>query len=228
VQSLSDPRVGCVSGNLVLRGPAGAGVYWRYESWIRRMESAFRSVVGVSGTIYCIRRRDMTPIPTDVILDDMWVPMRLRLAGRLILLDPRAVVYDDAFEDRRELGRKIRTLAGNYQLFGLMPELLFPFSNPSWFETFSHKLLRLAGPWLLAALLVCSIAGLASLPADADPTAVWGMRGLVAGQLVFYAGAAVGSRAGRLAGVARTFVVLHYAALAGLVRYLRGRQRITW
>src|SRR6185503_16153548 len=150
------PRVACVSGNLVLRGAGGAGAYWRYENWIRDKEARFRGMVGVTGPIYAIRRADMAELPRGIILDDMWVPMRLRLAGRRIVFAREAVALDDAFADAREYGRKVRTLAGNYQLFALLPRLLVPFANPSWFETFSHKLLRLVCPWALLVLLAAS------------------------------------------------------------------------
>ena len=228
VRRLGDARVACVSGNLILRGTAGAGVYWKYENWIRRAEGTFRSMVGVTGPIYAIRKQHMVDLPGDIILDDMWVPLRLRLQGLRILLAPEAEAYDDAFQDTRELGRKVRTLAGNYQLFARMPALLLPVINPSWFETFSHKLLRLLCPWLLMAMLVCSTMAVASPRAIPDATALWTLRALVAGQLLFYLGALIGPRAGRLTGVARTFVVLNYAAVAGLWRFLRGRQRVTW
>ena len=55
------PRVGCVSGNLVLRGAAGSGAYWRYEKFIRRKEATFRSVVGMTGSIAVIRKADLPP-----------------------------------------------------------------------------------------------------------------------------------------------------------------------
>jgi cellulose synthase/poly-beta-1,6-N-acetylglucosamine synthase-like glycosyltransferase len=228
VSNLADPNVACVSGNLVLRGSAGAGVYWRYENWIRRSEGSFRSMVGVTGPIYAIRKSDMNELPGGVILDDMWVPMRLRLAGRRIVMEPRAEAYDDAFGDKRELSRKIRTLAGNYQLFALLPRLLIPIANPSWFETFSHKLLRLLSPWMLIALLVSTVAAVAQPHSVPNETVLWALRGLLAGQVVFYGAAMIGSRGGRLTGVARTFVVLNYAAVAGLWRFLRGGQKVTW
>ena len=96
----------------------------------------------------------MVKLPGGLILDDMWVPMRLRLEGRSILFAEDAVCLDDAFDDSREYGRKVRTLAGNYQLFSLLPGLLTPFRNPSWpVGTASHKGLRLAGPWALVGLL---------------------------------------------------------------------------
>ena len=117
VSALGAERVGCVSGNLMLEGVTGAGFYWRYENWIRRLEAGFRGMVGVTGPVYAVRRADVEELPPDTILDDMWIPMRLRLAGKLLLFVPEAETRDAAFGDEREFSRKARTLAGNYQLF---------------------------------------------------------------------------------------------------------------
>jgi len=228
VKKLSDKRVACVSGNLVLRGAAGSGAYWRYENWIRSKEAQFRGMVGVTGPIYAIRKEDMSPLPEGVILDDMWVPMRLRLEGRRILFAAEAIAYDDAFNDTREYGRKVRTLAGNYQLFALLPGLLVPLKNPSWFEIFSHKLLRLVCPWALLLLLAASI-GAAVDPASANgPLAIYIMRPLLAGQAAFYLFAVFGESLGKLGALCRTFVVLNTAAVVGLWRFVRGAQKVTW
>jgi cellulose synthase/poly-beta-1,6-N-acetylglucosamine synthase-like glycosyltransferase len=218
--ALADPDVGCATGNLILQGPAGSGVYWRYENWIRRQESRFRGVVGMTGPIGMVRRAELEPLPEDLILDDVWIPMRLALEGKRVVFVPEAEATDAAFEDEHEFRRKVRTLAGNYQLFARLPALLLPFRNPLWFETFSHKILRLGGPWLLAVLAVASLIGAARGSALLGAAAV--------AQGAFYAAAAAGRRAGRLAGVARTFVVLNLAAVVGLWRHLTGRQRVTW
>jgi len=217
--ALMDPGVGCATGNLVLAGAAGSGVYWRYENWMRRQESSFRGVVGMTGPIGMVRRADLGPLDEDLILDDVWVPMRIALTGKRTVLVPEAEARDAAFADQREFQRKVRTLAGNYQIFARLPALLSPFKNPIWFETFSHKILRLVAPWLLVAL--------AALTAARAPADRW-MAGLLAAQLVFYAAAAVGPRLGRIASLARTFVVLNTAAVLGLWRFLTGRQRVTW
>ena len=222
--TLADPSVGCATGRLVLEGRAGSGAYWRYESWIRTQESRFRGVVGMTGAIAMMRRADFLPLPEALILDDVWIPMRLALAGKRVVLVSEAEAYDAAFDDEREFRRKVRTLAGNYQLFGLLPSLLVPFRNPIWWETFSHKVLRLCAPWLLAALLATS------------SSVAWSTRGtggtpiqvLIVAQLAFYLAAALGGRTGRVAGLARTFVVLNAAAVVGLWRYLSQRQRVTW
>jgi biofilm PGA synthesis N-glycosyltransferase PgaC len=225
VTMLADPRVGAVSGNLVLEGPAGSGLYWKYENWIRRQEARFRSVVGMTGPLSILRREDLEPLAPDVILDDFWIPMRLRLQRRYVLFCEEAVAHDDAFEDDREFGRKTRTLAGNYQAFGRMPRLLLPFVNPSWFETISHKILRLLCPWALVLLLAASAAALAG--ARPGPAAKL-LAGLLAGQVAFYGLALLGARSGRFGRLARTFVVLNAAALVGLWRFMTGRQKVTW
>ncbi len=226
VRRLAPPEVACVSGNLTLPTSAGAGVYWRYENWLREKEASFRSMLGVTGPIYVVRKADLPGLPADTILDDMWIPLRLRLAGRRLLFAKDAIAHDQAFDDEREFGRKVRTLAGQYQLLGLLPRLLLPFVNPSWFEFWSHKLMRLVGPWALAISFV------------ALPLAWWQGGGLAQGvtlpaaatvaQLGFYLLALAGPRLGKLGAVARTFVVLNAAAVVGLWRHLRGAQRVTW
>jgi hypothetical protein len=155
--------------------------------------------------------------------------MRLRLARRKLLLCLEAEAYDEAFADEREFGRKVRTLAGNYQLFARLPRLLVPFANPSWFETFSHKILRLVGPWALALLLVSS-AICSFLPSSHVGGTWWSvaLRTLFGCQILFYLAATLGETAGRVSAVARSFVVLNAAAVVGLWRWVTGRQKVTW
>src|SRR5262249_9638022 len=135
--------------------------------------------------------------------------------------------FESALEDAEEFPRKVRTLAGNYQLFYQMPGLLLPFVNPTWFELVSHKLMRLVCPWAMLALFVASASTAAgfgiSSPIEADL-----LRALVVVQLGFYALALLGRGAGRLGALCRTFVVLNAAAVVGLWRFARGEQRVTW
>lgn len=218
VAPLADPQVAAVSGNLLLKGSTGAGVYWQYENWLRRNEGRYKSMVGVTGPLYAIRRSDMQELPGDILLDDMWVPMRLRLQNRKIIFAEAAIVTDDAFQDRREFDRKVRTLAGNYQLFSRMPRLLIPGINPSFLEVMSHKVFRLLCPWALIILAVVSVLGIGK------PLLTF----LAVGQAVFYSLALAGKTVGPAGSIARTFVVLNVAALFGLYRYLTGSQKVTW
>lgn len=226
VRDLADPAVGCVSGNLVLCGDTGAGVYWQYEKLIRGAEARLGNMVGVSGSIYAIRREDLRELPSDVLLDDMFVPLSVLHRHKRVALSVDAEAYDHAYADEQEFGRKVRTLAGNYQLVAKLPWLLVPFKNPVWFQFVSHKLLRLVCPWALLILLVTSLL-LAQSSAVPEPER-WFWRALAAGQITFYALAALGARAGRLGALARTFVVLNLAAVVGLWRFLRGSQAIAW
>ena len=220
---LSDPSVGCSSGSLVQLGSTGASAYGRYEHAIRGSESRVGSMVGVAGSIYAIRRADMPNVPSDVLLDDMFVPLRVALSQRKrIVLASGADAYDEACDDAREFPRKVRTLAGNYQLIELMPRLLVPIVNPVWFQLASHKLLRLACPWALVALFASS----ASLAFSDGAGPVW--QALFLAQAVFYALSALGSVAGRFGTIARTFVVLNAAAVVGLWRFVRRTQAVTW
>ena len=121
----ADPAVGAVSGELILTetpdGPTvgrGVGVYWRYEKLIRKSESRVDSTVGATGAIYAIRRELFEPIPEDTLLDDVLIPLRIVRRGYRVLFEPAARAWDRvAASAGEELARKVRTLAGNFQLF---------------------------------------------------------------------------------------------------------------
>ena len=169
VAPFADPNVGGVSGELVLDSEArragdppvsaGIGVYWRFEKWLRRHESAIGSLIGATGAIYALRRSLWRPLPPETILDDVLAPMRAVLAGRRVVFTDRAKAFDATVaSSRAESRRKVRTLAGNVQLLWLEPRLLVPFLNPIWLQFYSHKLGRLAVPYALLALMTSSIA----------------------------------------------------------------------
>jgi cellulose synthase/poly-beta-1,6-N-acetylglucosamine synthase-like glycosyltransferase len=198
VAVLADPAVGAVTGELVLldgRGrPAadGVGLYWRYEKALRAMESRIHSTVGATGALYAVRRELFAPLPRRAILDDVIVPLRATLAGRRTVFAPGARAYDRVCPPEVEFRRKVRTLVGNFQLLTLMPELLLPWRNPVWLQFVSHKLGRLAVPWLLVVLLAAN-----ALLLEGAFYAVF-----FAGQCVWYLLAAAGGASQRLLGAA--------------------------
>ena len=165
VSNFADPNVGCVAGELILRrerhdaaSAAVSGVYWRYEKWIRTNESIFASPVGVYGGFYAIRRELAVPQPPGMILDDMFQPLSIIRHGYRSVLDPQAYVYDTwPTEIEKEFHRKVRTLAGNFQLFQLAPWTLTP-RNPVLFQIVSHKVMRLVVPYLMVLLLISTLA----------------------------------------------------------------------
>jgi cellulose synthase/poly-beta-1,6-N-acetylglucosamine synthase-like glycosyltransferase len=164
VSHFVDPRIGAVSGELLIDGSGstigdGVGAYWRYEKWLRRRESIVGSTLGVTGAIYAMRRWLWQPLPADTLLDDVLGPMRVVLRGYRVIFDPQAHAFDAAAGDASaEMRRKVRTLAGNFQLLTQEPRLLVPFANPVWLQFLSHKVGRLFVPYALAAALIASAA----------------------------------------------------------------------
>jgi cellulose synthase/poly-beta-1,6-N-acetylglucosamine synthase-like glycosyltransferase len=164
VSRFADPKVGCVAGELVLvqdrlNPVAGAvgGLYWRYEQWIRKCEASYDSPVGVYGGFYAVRRALAVPQPEGIILDDMFQPLSIIRQGYRSVLEPRAFVYDEwPKETGAEFHRKVRTLAGNFQLVQLAPWVLSP-QNRVFFQLVSHKILRLFVPYLFIAALLASL-----------------------------------------------------------------------
>jgi len=232
VECFADPTVGAVSGELMLEtedgATAGVGAYWRYEKKIRELESRTGSVVGVTGAIYAVRRELFPKLDPETILDDVAVPMNVVREGQRVLFEPAARAWDRLPDDPdKEYRRKVRTLAGNYQLLALEPWLLSPLANPVFFRLVSHKLLRLVVPWCLLLCLIAS--GLLMLSPEA-----WFFRLAFSSQAGFYGLAALASarrRSGREAGrlaLPYSFVLLNLAAATSLFRWLAGRERAAW
>ena len=167
VANFADDRVGGATGELILDCETGTGgdssvadgvgLYWKYEKWLRRNESAVWSTLGATGAIYALRRHLWQPLPADTLLDDVLAPMRAVLAGHRIVFEERAIAYDRTSPDAQaESRRKTRTLAGNYQILMQEPRLLIPVLNPVWLQYISHKVGRLVVPWALLAALLSS------------------------------------------------------------------------
>ena len=166
VANFYDENIGCVSGELCFLETLDSdihvemGAYWKYEKWIRKLESKGGSVVGATGAIYAIRKKLYKPLPVQTLLDDVLTPMNIVMQGYRTVFEPGAVAYDTVSKDlSQERRRKLRTLAGNWQLLNLAPVLFLPWKNPLWWRFISHKICRLIVPFLLPVLLVVSILG---------------------------------------------------------------------
>ena len=166
VSNFNDPRVGVVSGLLKIRtadSPSKTssaaneiGAYWRYEAWIRDSLSAIDSIFGASGSLYAIRRELAVPIPEDILCDDMYLPLAAFHRGYRLIVEPEAVMWDYPTNRASEFHRKVRTLAGNYQLWFHYPWLLTP-ANRMWLHFLSYKAGRLFLPWLLIAMAASTL-----------------------------------------------------------------------
>ena len=228
--NLADPTVGAVGGELQLENvrsgfAQGVDAYWRYEKLIRQSESRSGSTIGVSGALYAMRRELFEPLPHGTVLDDVLVPMRVAATGRRVVFEPRAIAWDQPSQlPEQERKRKIRTLAGNYQLIQLAPWLIDPWRNPLWFRFVSHKLLRLMAPWMLL-LFAISTAALATrhLPY------LWLFLLLLSGALLVVAGRLL-PRLSRWLPVrlAVAFYYLNLFAAQALIAFTRNRGLHLW
>ena len=223
VSNFADSKVGCVAGELILRqdshdatSEAVGGIYWRYEQWIRKCEAAFDSPVGVYGGFYAIRRELFVPQPSGLILDDMFQPLSIIRQGYRSVLDSRAFVFDTwPKKAKGEFDRKVRTLAGNFQLFQMAPWTLNP-QNRVFFQLVSHKLMRLVVPYLLVLLLVISLV----LSPDSPPYAACAILQTL-GWLVAITGLWFKIPVlHRIAAPASALLVLNAAAVVGLYKFL--------
>ena len=223
LSNFADPSVGCVAGELVLNtaghdaaASAVSGFYWKYEQWIRNCEAAWDSPVGVYGGFYAARRTLVTVFPAGIILDDMFQPLAIIRQGYRSVLDRTAFVTDTwPGKVAGEFQRKVRTLAGNYQLAMLAPWVL-SFRNRVLFQLVSHKLLRLVVPYFFVVLLVSSTW-------LAVNSAGWGV--VAALQWAFWLAALLALRVHiplvhRFAAAGSAMLVLNVAAVAGLRKVL--------
>jgi biofilm PGA synthesis N-glycosyltransferase PgaC len=223
-----DPQIGAVSGDLDLRNVNGdlasVDLYWRLEKMLRINESCWHSSIGVTGAVCAVRRSLFKPLPAGTVLDDVYWPMAVVLQGLRVVHEPRAVAHDRLPEEiNSEYQRKLRTLAGNYQLLSLMPILLLPWKNPVWLQFISHKLLRLVTPWLLLLCWGLSFALIGTMC----------YRFLFVGQTIVFILAllACGSttvRRLRLCGMIAAVFVMNYAAWLAFWIWIGGGTTRTW
>jgi glycosyltransferase involved in cell wall biosynthesis len=157
VACLADPSVGSVTGELhIVTGDrqeeADMGLYWRYEVWARKQMTRIDSIFGATGCIYAMPRKLVEPIPADTLGDDVAFPLGAFFRGYRMILDAEAKAYDLASPLGSEFQRRMRTLAGLWQTLVRQPELL-GFKDRMWVHFLSHKVGRLALPWLALAAL---------------------------------------------------------------------------
>jgi cellulose synthase/poly-beta-1,6-N-acetylglucosamine synthase-like glycosyltransferase len=222
----ADPAVGVVSGELTIREgsnleESNIGVYWKFESWIRNRLSDLDSMMGATGPFYAIRRELMVRMPAETLLDDLYVPLAAFFRGYRLVVEPAAKAYDDPTSLSTEFRRKVRTLAGNYQIMRQYPGLLTS-RNRMRFHYLSYKLGRLLLPFALIIIAVTCF----WLPSR------WMVITAVAAQVAIYGLAFLDERLDeesilkRLSSAARTFVVMMLAALCALSVFFVSPQKL--
>ena len=161
--NFADPTVGAATGKLQILDPARRGaeadmeLYWRYELWARAHHSRIDSIFSVTGCLYALRSSLATPLPPGTLTDDAFFSLRAFARGYRVIFDPAAVAYDYPTAEGGEFRRKLRTLAGLWQLHARLP-WLFTAANRMRFHFLSYKFARLLLPWSILMVWVSTLA----------------------------------------------------------------------
>src|SRR5207249_1835521 len=144
VRHFRDAAVGCVSGELKLTAPCDAPkdeqTYWRYEVFLKILESRLNIVPGVNGTIFAIRRELYEPLPPYGIIDDFLIAMNIRGRRYRVIYDTEAIAHEEAaLSIRHEFTRRIRIAAGAFHALRDTWRMLLPTAGPIAFSYWSHK-----------------------------------------------------------------------------------------
>lgn len=151
VEPFSNQRVGSVAGEKRIflnthenAAATGEGVYWKYESIIKKLESDCNSTLSATGEIYAIRTKLFEKVDSNTILDDFAISINILKKGLLIKYIPEAYACEKGSANiSEEKKRKVRIAAGSFQSLFRNLELLNPFKHPFLtFQFFSHKILR--------------------------------------------------------------------------------------
>ncbi|MDE3250959.1 MAG: glycosyltransferase family 2 protein [Bacteroidota bacterium] len=237
VKWYADPKVGAVAGEKKIYQPsktkaasAGEGIYWKYESFLKRQDSRFHTVVGAAGELFSLQTALYHPIEQNLLIEDFVLSMRIARQGYLVKYAPGAYALETASASiREEQKRKVRISAGGFQSMWLLRDILNIFKY-GWlsFQYISHRVLR----WSITPLCLLLL-----LPVNA--WLVWQRAGLIYDlllvmQLFFYAASLVGwffaNRDIKIKAlyIPYYFLFMNVSVIWGFKRFLKGQQSVLW
>lgn len=226
VSNFADPKVGAVSGlyRVLRASEAKLGVqeelYWKYETFLKSVESSLSSTVGGHGAILAVRK-SLYPFPdTHVVNDDHVIPMRVLASGCRVIYDNRAIASEKASE-MSGFQRRVRIMAGNLQQLREIRCLVWPIQFLPLVFVISRKALRSLVPLLL---VLMAASNLFLLHAD-----FYRITGVC--QLAFYGLAGIGSRWNLRPGLLRLpyyFCSINAAYLFGALQFPLGIKKLKW
>lgn len=237
VKHFADEQVGAVAGEkkIMADGRSGAeaqgeGMYWKYESQLKKWDAELYSVMGAAGELFAIRTRLYESIPADTILDDFVISFGVNRKGYKVMYEPHAYASETPSASlAEEYKRKVRISAGGFQAMGRLLPLLNVFRYPriTW-QYVSHRVLR----WTLAPLCLplLLLANVMLVLKKAGP--FYGV--ILMLQLLFYGAAFAGYRLA-LAGTRNRylyipfyFTFMNIAVFHGFGRFVQKRQSAVW
>lgn len=240
VNLFGNPKVGCVSGEKRIvdkesdvASGAGEGIYWKYESALKKWDAELYSVVGAAGELFAIRTKLYRHVEKDTLLDDFMISLRVAKDGYTIQYDPEAYAIETASANvKEELKRKIRISAGGIQSIVRLRSLLniFKYGTLS-FQYISHRVLR----WSLTPLCLVFLIPVLFVIAVNDGLLSFNLYATLFWlQVLFYAAALLGwfleNRETRvkILFIPYYFFIMNLSVVLGLFRYMKNTQSVNW
>ena len=245
VQRFAPAEVGAVTGEkrISLQGQeaaagSGEGLYWRYESFLKKMDAQLHTIVGAAGELFAIRTELYEPVEADTLLDDFMISLRIAGRGYRVDYAPDAYALErPSHSVGEEMKRKVRIATGGFQSIQRLAGLLNVFKH-GWlsFQYVSHRVLRWAvTPFCLPLLFFLNVLMLMQ-PDKSEhgfgSSLFWWSILLL--QVAFYGTAVIGyvleNRQTRfkLTFVPFYFVFMNWCVLAGFVRFRAGNLSGIW
>ncbi|HWK04079.1 MAG TPA: glycosyltransferase family 2 protein [Puia sp.] len=237
VRHYNDPKVGGVAGEKKILSTAGGkitgageGLYWKYESMLKKLDADFYTVVGAAGELFSIRTSLYEPVDDNVLLDDFIISLKICRKGYRIEYEPGAYASENPTTSMmEEKKRKIRISAGAFQSMVMLKDLLNIFKYPLLsFQYLSHRVLR----WTLCPVFLPIIFILNIVLAVRENAPLY--RVILAGQIIFYMAAIIGWILSekkikvKLLYIPYYFFFQNVSLYLGFIRYRKGQQSVLW
>lgn len=236
VRHYKDKRVGGVAGEKRIMkkesddaSGAGEGIYWTYESFLKKKDAQLYSIVGAAGELFSIRTELFEEPPSDIIIEDFYLSMKIASRGYRFAYEPDAYAMETASASvSEEWKRKVRICAGGFQAMSRLRHLLNPFRyGVLSFQYISHRVLR----WTMAPLFL-PVVFLTNLTLALQGLLVY--QAILVLQSAFYVLALLGSQLQdkkiRIKGffVPYYFMIMNLSVYTGFMRFLKGKQSVIW
>ncbi len=235
VNGFSNSKVGCIAGEKRIEitqkedaAATGEGLYWKYESWIKKLDSSNGSCVGAAGELFAIRKNLFFKVSPDTILDDFIISLTIAMQGYKIDYAPDAYATENPSDSiKEEMKRKIRIAAGSVQSLIRLKSLLniFKYRFLS-FQYFSHKVMR----WIVSPLSMLLLIPLNLILA----LHFYEFKILLGVHILFYLFVLLGwIFKDKKTGLAFLFLPFYFfmanlAMYLGFIRYYKGTQSVNW
>lgn len=234
VRHFVDSQVGCVAGEKRIKknnsstSGEGEGLYWKYESFLKKLDSNLYSTIGAAGEIFAVRRTLLDKdVPEDAIIEDFVLSMKLVENGYKIVYEPDAYAEEDpTLNIKDEFKRRARIAAGGFQSIIMLKKLfnLFSYRILS-FQYISHRVLR----WAVVPFILPLVFALNVFLSDYTFYQI-----ILILQVVFYTLSLGGFLLElknikiKLFNIPFVFIMMNYSAYVGLKRFVTGKQSVIW